>query len=265
MRLLKTATLAALIVAGSALAASDARHPHGPAGGFSFDNPVVGKFDRAQLQRGFQVYKEVCAACHSLKFVAFRDLTGIGFTPEEVKNIAKGYTMTDISPDTGESIDRPGLPTDYFPSPYANEEAAKAANNGAAPPDLSLIVKAREGGPKYVYSLLTGYHEKPPATVKNSEGEDEKFELTEGQNYNPYFPGMKIAMARQLEDGKLEYADKTKATEHQLAKDVTAFLMWTAEPKLEQRRQTGITVLMFLAVLVGLTYFSYKRVWRGLK
>lgn len=263
MRLIKTALMLLMLAGPTAFAEDHVWEPQDEQ--WSFSNPVFGKFDRAQLQRGFQVYKEVCAACHSLKQVAIRDLTGIGLTADEVKAVAKGYTMTDIDPDTGETVDRPGLPTDYFPKPYANEEAAKAANNGAAPPDLSLIVKAREGGAPYVYSILTGYHHTPPKTLPNSEGKPEPFVLTEGQNYNPYFPGMKIAMARQLEDGKLQYADGTKATEKNLAKDVTAFLMWAAEPKLEQRRQMGVSVLIFMALMIGLTYVSYKRVWKDVK
>jgi ubiquinol-cytochrome c reductase cytochrome c1 subunit len=264
MRLIKSALIAALALAGSSVLASSEGHTLKDVQ-WSFSNPVFGKYDRAQLQRGFQVYKEVCASCHGLKFVAFRDLEGIGFTKEEVKNIAKGYPGQSTDPDTGSEIERPGLPIDYFPSPYANDEAAASANNGAAPPDLSLVVKARAGGPAYIYSLLTGYHEKAPATVKNSEGKDEKFEISEGQNYNPYFPGMKIAMARQLEDDKIIYQDGTKATEAQLAKDVTAFLMWTAEPKLEARRKMGVSVLMFLGLMTVLTYLSYKRIWKDVK
>ncbi len=263
MRLIKTALMSLLIAGSSVVAKDQVWEPVDQQ--WSFSNPIFGKYDRAQLQRGFQVHKEVCSSCHSLKQVAIRDLTGIGLTVDEVKALAKGYTHPDIDPDTGETIDRPGLPTDYFSSPYANDEAAKAANNGAAPPDLSLVVKAREGGAPYVFSILTGYHHTPPKTLPNSEGKSEPFVLTEGQNYNPYFPGMKIAMARQLEDGKLEYADGTKATEQQLAKDVTAFLMWTAEPKLEQRRQMGISVLIFMSLLIGLTYVSYKRVWKDVK
>jgi ubiquinol-cytochrome c reductase cytochrome c1 subunit len=265
MRLMKSAIVAVLLAASPAFASGEAREPRLPDGGFSFSNPIFGKYDRAQLQRGFQVYKEICASCHGLKFVAFRDLEGIGFTKEEVKAIAKGYTGTNVNLDTGEVEDRPGLPTDYFPSPYQNEEAAAAANNGAAPPDLSLVVKARAGGAPYIYSLLTGYREAPPKTVKNSVGKHEKFKLSAGQNYNPYFPGFKIAMARQLEDGKIEYQDGTKATEKQMAADVAAFLTWAAEPKLEQRRQTGVSVLLFLAMLSVLSYLSYKRIWADVK
>jgi ubiquinol-cytochrome c reductase cytochrome c1 subunit len=264
MRLLTSAVAAglALITSVSGFAA-EARHPVDVE--WSFSNPLFGKYDRAQLQRGFQVYKEVCASCHSLKQVALRDLQGIGFTENEVKAIAKGYTMSDINPDTGEVVDRPGLPTDYFPSPYPNAEAAQAANNGAAPPDLSLMVKAREGHAEYLYSLLLGYDEKPPAQIKNSEGKMEKFEILAGQNYNPWFPGYKIAMGKQLENGKIDYQDGTRATAQQMAKDVTAFLMWTAEPKLEDRRRMGVSVLLFLAVLIGLTFVSYKRIWKDVR
>jgi ubiquinol-cytochrome c reductase cytochrome c1 subunit len=261
MTKLKSAVVAMLaLLGGSTALASEAREPRDVI--WSFSNPVLGKFDHAQLQRGFQVYKEVCASCHSLKQVAIRDLAEIGFTPEEVKHIAKGYSMTDVNPDTGESVDRPGLPTDYFPSPYANPEAATAANNGAAPPDLSLVVKAREGHAPYIYSILMGYDEKVPLQVANAEGKMEKFELAAGQNFNPWFAGNKIAMAKQLTDGRIDYQDGTKATADQMARDVTAFLMWAAEPKLEERRHMGVNVLLFLGVLIGLTYISYKRIWK---
>jgi ubiquinol-cytochrome c reductase cytochrome c1 subunit len=246
--------------ATAAYAAGDAKHPKEVH--FSFSNPFFGKFERAQLQRGFQVYKEVCASCHSLNLVAFRNLAEIGFTENEVKNIAKTYQVDDISSETGEVIQRAALPTDKFPSPYANQEAAKAANNGAAPPDLSLIMKARHDGPAYVHSLNTGYDEKAPSYVINADGEKEKFEIGEGLNYNPYFPGLKIAMAKQIEADKVTYSDGTKASADQISKDVVAFLMWAAEPGLEKRRQTGLTVVGFLSIFSVLSFLSYKRIWK---
>ena len=199
------------------------------------DGPM-GKFDRAQLQRGFQVYKEVCAACHGLGLVAFRNLEDLGYHEPEVKAIADQWQIEvpDINPETGEPATRKALPADRFPQPYANEVAARAANNNALPPDLSLITKAREGGAAYLYSLLTGY-QNPPANLPP--------ESRPGPNlhYNPYFANLNIAMPPPLvAEGQVTYADGTKATVDQMAKDVSAFLVWTAEPKLENRRAAGL-------------------------
>lgn len=222
------------------------------------DGPF-GRFDRQQLQRGFQVYKEVCSACHSLDHVAIRSLTDIGFTEPEVKALAKTFTVPAINPDTGEPTTRPGVPADHFPSPYANEVAARAANNNALPPDLSLMTKAREGGAPYIHALLTGYHN-PPANLP----EDKR--PGPGLHYNPYFANLNIAMPPPLtSDGQVTYADGTKATVDQMSQDVAAFLVWTAEPKLENRHRTGIAVVLFLIIATTLAYFSYQNIWRDKK
>ena len=236
--------------------------------GYSFEGPF-GKFDKAQLQRGYKVYKEVCANCHAMKFVAFRNLAdkgGPGFTDEQVKALAKTFKISDVN-DAGEAKVRDGLPSDYFPSPFPNEGAAKAANGGALPPDLSLITKAREGwhgtfnqlwngigGPQYVYSLISGYSEPDEALKK---------EKPEGKYYNPYFAsGHWISMPPPLADGQVTFDDGAPNKLDDMARDVAAFLAWTAEPKMEERKQTGFTVLIYLAVLAGLMYFVKKKVWR---
>lgn len=225
---------------------------------FQQDGPaglgVFGTFDRAQLQRGYQVYKEVCSGCHSLHRVAFRNLADIGFSEAEVKALAKQSEVASIDPATGEPATRPAIPADKIPGPYANETAARAANNNALPPDLSLISKAREHGPAYIYSLLSGYRE-PPAG----------WAVPEGLYYNPYFRSLNLAMIAPLSDGQVEYADGTKGTIDQYAKDVAAFLQWTAEPTLEERRRTGVGVIAFLLILTVLSYLTYQRVWAELK
>lgn len=215
-------------------------------------------WDLAQLQRGMQVYKEVCSACHSLNLVAFRNIQDLGYTEGQVKTFAKGFQVPSINPDTGEPATRDGLPSDYFPAPYANDVAARAANNNALPPDLSLITKAREGGKDYVYSLLTGY-QNPPANLPK------ELRPGTGLHYNPYFPNLNLAMAKPLSDGQVTYADGTKATVDQMAKDVTAFLVWTAEPKLVKRVQVGWAVIGFLLIFTVLTYLSYRNIWADKK
>ncbi len=227
-------------------------------------NGPFGKYDRQQLQRGFQVYKEVCSACHSLKLVAFRDLRQIGYSQAEVKAIANQWQteVPSINPDTGEPATRKALPADHFPAPYANETAARAANNNALPPDLSLITKAREGGAPYVHSLLTGYREQPVELLKKFP--DAK--TPEGLYYNPYFSNLNIHMPPPLvADGQVQFADGTKPTVNQMATDVAAFLVWTAEPKLEARHATGITVVLFLLVATVLAYLSYRNIWAEAK
>lgn len=234
---------------------------------FPSDGPL-GKFDRAQLQRGFQVYKEVCSACHSLSRVAFRNLQDLGYSEAEVKAIANQWQIEvpDINPDTGEPATRKAIPADHFPSPYANEVAGRAANNNALPPDLSLITKAREGGPAYVYSLLTGYTD--PNTYKNEEGKPLPPEAKPGPNlhFNPYFPNLNLAMPPPLTaDGQVTFADGTKPTIDQMAKDVAAFLVWTAEPRLENRHRTGLAVVLFLLIATVLAYLAYKQIWATAK
>jgi ubiquinol-cytochrome c reductase cytochrome c1 subunit len=218
---------------------------------------AFGKWDMQQLQRGYQVYKEVCAACHSLNLVAFRDLAQLGYTEAEVKAAAAEWTVPGIDPVTGEATTRPGVPTDYFPSPYPNDIAARAANNNAIPPDLSLIAKARHDGAAYTYSLLTGYRQQPAEVV-------ERFpdvRTPAGLYYNPYFPNLNIAMPPPLADGQVTFADGTQATVDQMAKDVSAFLVWTAEPTLVKRKQTGWAVLGFLIFATVLAWLAKKQVW----
>ena len=231
---------------------------------FSFDNAFVGRYDRQQLQRGFQVYKEVCSACHSMKLVAFRDLEQIGFTKPEVKAIAKQWSVETptINEKTGDTATRKSIPADHFPSPFANDVAARAANNNALPPDMSLLAKAREHGPHYIYSLVTGYQDQPAALIK--EFPDAK--TPDSLHYNPYFPNLNIAMPPPLvAEGQVSYADGTKATVDQMGQDVAAFLMWAAEPKLENRHRTGLGVLIFLLIATGLAYGAYRNIWRDKK
>ena len=227
------------------------------------DGPL-GRYDRQQVQRGFQVYKEVCSACHSLKLVAFRDLEQIGFTKPEVKAIANQWAVEQpsINPDTGEPATRKNVPADHFPSPYANETAARAANNNALPPDMSDLAKAREGGARYIHALVTGYTTQSPELLKKFP--DAK--TPPGLHYNPVFANLNIAMPPPLvADGQVTYADGTKATVDQMAQDVAAFLTWTAEPKLEARHQLGVAVLIFLLIATALGYMAYQNVWAGKK
>jgi ubiquinol-cytochrome c reductase cytochrome c1 subunit len=235
------------------------RHPKDVS--FASDGPF-GKFDRQQLQRGFQVYREVCSACHSLRLVAFRDLAALGYSEPEVKAIAAGFQVPGIDPVTGEDALRPGIATDYFPKPFANDVAARAANNNAIPPDLSLITKARHDGGRYVYSLLTGYQNQPAELLK----EFPEAKTPAGLHYNPYFANLNLAMAPPLTgEGQVSYGDGTKATVDQMAKDISAFLIWTAEPKLEKRKQTGWPVLGFLLFATVLGYMSYRTIWADKK
>lgn len=238
-------------------------HKHPEKISFSSDGPL-GKFDRQQLQRGFQVYKEVCSACHSLHQVAFRDLKDIGFTDAEVKAIAKNWAteVPSVNPETGEPATRKGTPADKIPAPYANEVAARAANNNALPPDLSLMAKARHDGGAYIASLLTGYQDQPAELLKHFPDAKTPPSL----HYNPYFANLNIAMPPPLAaDGQVTYADGTVATRKQMAEDVSAFLIWTAEPKLENRHATGIAVLGFLIFATILAYLSYRNIWSGMK
>jgi ubiquinol-cytochrome c reductase cytochrome c1 subunit len=223
------------------------------------DGPF-GHFDNAQLQRGFQVYKEVCAACHGLSLVAFRNLEELGYNEAEVKAIASQWQIEvpDINPETGEPATRPATPVDRFPSPYPNEVAARAANNNALPPDLSLITKARKGGAPYVYSLLTGYQSQPAELVR-------KFPTAKtppNLYYNPYFSYLNIAMAPPLvSEGQVQYADGTRPTVDQMAKDVSAFLVWAAEPSLQRRHAAGLAVVIFLLFATAFGYLAYRNIW----
>ncbi|HEY0234433.1 MAG TPA: cytochrome c1 [Afipia sp.] len=263
---------ASLLLGG--VSQSKAQEGHGsipPSLKWSFAGPF-GKFDRGQLQRGLQVYKEVCAACHSLNFVAFRNLAdpgGPGYSPAQAAAFASDFKIQDGPNDKGDMFERAGRPADYFPAPFPNEQAARASNGGAAPPDLSLMAKARgyergfpqfifdaftqfqEKGPNYIHALMTGFESKPPAG----------FDLPQGSYYNKYFPGHSIKMPPPLSDGQVTYSDGTPGTVDQYATDVAAFLMWTAEPHLEARKKLGFQVFLFLIVLSGLLYFTKKKVW----
>ena len=214
---------------------------------------ITGKFDRSSLQRGYQVYTEVCASCHSMNLVSYRNLGEPGgpeFSVDQVKAIAANFEVEDGPNADGEMFTRPARPSDKFVSPYPNVQAATAANGGAYPPDMSVLVKARKGGSNYIYSVLMGY-EDPPAG----------FELEEGVYYNKYMDGKKIKMSNPLSEGIVTYADGTQATEAQMAKDVTTFLTWTAEPHLEIRHKMGVKVLIFLIIFSLLVYLSMKRIW----
>jgi ubiquinol-cytochrome c reductase cytochrome c1 subunit len=213
----------------------------------------TGKFDRASLQRGFQVYKEVCSACHSMQYLSYRNLGEEGgpeFSKEEVKAISASFEVIDGPNSEGEMFTRPGRPSDRFVSPYPNVQASTTANGGAYPPDMSVLVKARSGGANYIYSILMGYEDKP-----------EGFSLDEGVYYNKYMSGNKIKMSKPLSEGIVEYSDGTNASEAQMAKDVTTFLAWAAEPELEARHKTGVKVLIYLILLSILVYLSMKRIW----
>jgi len=227
------------------------------------DGPF-GRFDNQQLQRGFQVYSEVCSACHSMKLVSFRDLKGLGYNDAEIKKIASDWKVQapSLNPDTGEPATRKPLPSDTFPPPYPNEIAARAANNNALPPDLSLITKAREGGAAYVYSLLTGFQNQPPELLKKFP----EAKTPPNLHYNPYFANLNIAMPPPLTtNGQVTYADGTPATVDQMAKDVAAFLAWTAEPNLENRHAAGLAVSVFLLVAAILGYLAYQNIWHEAK
>jgi len=235
---------------------------------WSFAGPF-GHYDKAQLQRGLKVYTEVCSACHSMRLVPFRTLEGLGYSEAQVKAFAANYKVQDGPNDEGEMFERTAVPSDYFPSPYPNAQAAAAANNGAAPPDMSLLAKARgvtrgfpqfvfdmftqyqEGGPDYIYSLLTGY-ENPPAG----------FQVPPGGHYNPYFAAAaSLAMPQPINNDQVTYDDGSPQTLDQYAKDVSAFLMWTAEPHLEERKRTGFMVMVFLLIFTGLIYLTKKSVY----
>ena len=214
---------------------------------------LFGKFDRGSLQRGYQVYNEVCASCHSLKYVSYRNLAEKGgpeFSIEQAKAIAGNFEVTDGPNDDGDMFERPAKLSDKFVMPYENDKAAQAANGGAYPPDMSVLVKARSGGVDYIYSVLLGYEDPPNDII-----------LDDGVYYNRYMYGNKIKMPKPLEEGAVEYNDGTTATEEQMAKDVTAFLMWTAEPSLEARHKMGFKAIVYLIILTILVYFSMKKIW----
>jgi ubiquinol-cytochrome c reductase cytochrome c1 subunit len=234
--------------ANGVLASGKVQHPEYD--DWAFKGPV-GQFDKQQLQRGFKVYKEVCATCHSLNLMSYRNLKDLGYNEAQIKFLASQYEVTDGPNDDGEMFKRPARPSDRFVPPYLNEKASRSANGGAYPPDLSLITKARHDGSNYVRALLQGYEKAPPT-----------FTMPEGMYYNNYFEGHMIAMPPPLSDGAVPYPDGSPQTVAQYAADVSAFLTWTAEPKLEARRQLGLQVMVFLLVATVLFYFLKRKIWQ---
>jgi len=243
------------IGAGVDTAQAEGSGPHPPHKHWHFEGPF-GTYDRAAAQRGWQVYKDVCSACHTMNLMAYRNLTELGLTEAQVKAIAAEIQVPDIN-DDGQPIERPARPSDHFKKPLPNVLAAAAANGGKAPPDLSVIIKARADGANYVHALLTGYvpFDKLTAEQKKESG------VTKDDNYNLYFPGHRIAMAPPLADDKVQYADGTKATLDQEASDVVEFLAWASEPHMESRKKTGVRVILFLLVLAGFMYAVKRQVW----
>jgi len=217
---------------------------------WSFNGPF-GTYDRGSLQRGYQVYKEVCSVCHSMNYLYYRNLEGIGLSEAQVKALAGAVTVDgDLNDDGSKILQRAGLPSDHFPAPFPNDKAARAANNGALPPDQSSLVNARDGGPDYIYAILTGYVTPPKGFV-----------LGDGMNYNAAFSGNQIAMPKPLTDDQVTYTDGTKATLPQEAHDVVTFLTWAANPEMEERKRMGIHVILFLVILTGVVYTVKRRVW----
>ena len=239
------------------LSFADSQHSHGANTNYlktdwSFEG-IFGTFDRASLQRGYQVYQDVCAGCHSVQHLSYRNLSEKGgpeFLPEEAKAIAAQFEVTDGPNEDGEMFTRPGRLSDKFVKPFPNVKAAAAANGGAYPPDMSVLAKARKGGADYIYSLLMGYEEAPAG-----------YELDDGVYYNKYMPGNKIKMAEPISDGIVEYADGTETSKAQIVKDVTTFLVWSADPHLEERHKMGFKVFFYLIVLLTLVYLSKQKVW----
>lgn len=248
-KLFSTLALAATLGFGAASAQAAEVEVAIPDHDFSFEG-IFGTFDRESAQRGLQVYNQVCSSCHGMDYVAFRTLEDLGYSEDQVEAIAAQYTVTDGPNDSGEMYQRPAEPSDTFPSPYANEEAAKNANGGAYPPDLSVITQARPGGPEYIRALMIGYEE-PPADAN----------LAPGQYWNKYYPGHTIGMPQMLTDGAVQYEGETEATAEQMATDVTTFLHWAAEPHMEERKRMGIKVVLFLLVLTGLLYAVKRKIW----
>ena len=271
-------TAAALVLGSLALAsprdAGAAEALHAPPQNWSWQG-IFGTFDRHQLQRGFQVYREVCSACHALNYLYYRNLIDIGYSEAQVKAIAAEALVTDGPNDSGEMFERAALPSDLFARPFPNDKAAASVNNGAVPKDLSMLIKARHAGDDYVLALMTGYREAPPAPEQDpcahkveEEMPDgtkkvtlEGTHLEDGQYYNPYFPGCVISMAPPLTEGQVTYADGTPGSVEQMSRDVVAFMTWASEPTMEARKKLGIRVLLFLIVLTGLFYAVKRKVW----
>lgn len=243
------AAAAVLLLAGVGAAQAEESLPPFPKTTWSFSGPF-GTFDRASAQRGFQIYNEVCSSCHSMKLMSYRNLAGIGLSPGQIRAVAASKTVPGDLNDQGEPTTRPGLPSDHFASPYPNDKAARAANNGALPPDHSLIVSAREGGPDYINALMLGYVE-PPAGLK----------VPDGLYYNKWFLGHQIHMPAPLQADSVTYADGTKATLEQEAHDIATFLTYASNPHMEERKHLGVRMVGFFALMCGLTYAVKKQVW----
>ena len=257
-------SISGVITDPPAATAESIYHVHPIEADFQSDG-MFGSYDKRQLQRGLQVYKEVCSACHSLRLVAFRDLKGLGYSDGQVKTIAADWAIEQpsINGDTGEAMTRKNVPSDHFPSPFANETAARAANGGAVPPDLSLMAKARHDGTHYIYSLVGhGYEPEPAALVKQFPDAA----TPKGRYFNKYFANLNIAMPPPLKDeGQVQYADGTKPSVDQMAKDAAAFLTWAAEPKLETRHAAGLAAMIFALIFCFLAWGAYQNVWRDVK
>ena len=270
------AAAAALSLTAAAPAAADDAHaaPQPPRQVWSFSGPF-GKYDQAQLQRGFKVYKEVCASCHAMSLVSFRNLAeagGLGYTTAQAQAIAAEYQIKDGPNDSGDMFERAGRLADRFPSPFPNDNAARAANGGTVPPDFSVLAKARtyeRGFPTFVFDIFTQYQEQGPdyihAILMGYEEAPQGFALPEGAHYNKYFPGHAIAMPPPITDGQVTYEDGTPTTIDQYGKDVAAFMMWAAEPHMIARKRLGLQVMLFLLLLSGLLYFTKKKVWSSVE
>lgn len=232
---------------GPAQAAGDAPTP--PAQNWSFDR-IFGTFDLAAAQRGFQVYSEVCSACHSMRLLSYRDLAGIGLTNDQIKAIAAAVTVPQGLDDQGAPKEGPGTPASRFKRPFPNDVAARAGNNGALPPDLTLLSNAYLNGPDYIYGVLTGYSDPPAA-----------FTLMDGMSYNKYFVGHQIAMPKPLSDGQVTYADGTTSSVEQMARDVVTFMTWAANPEMVERKQMGVRVILFLLLMTCVTYAVKRKIW----
>ncbi|MES2729350.1 MAG: cytochrome c1 [Pseudomonadota bacterium] len=248
-RFLLSVTVALIGLSPLSALASSSGAEHIPDLKWSFDGPF-GTYDRASLQRGLQVYRQVCSACHALEHRSYRNLADLGYSEAQIKTIAAEYTVTDGPNDDGEMFDRPARPSDVFKAPFANEKQARASNNGAYPPDLSLITKARIGGANYVYGVLTGYADAPEGVT-----------LQPGQYYNKTMNGHILAMAPPLVEGAIAYEDGSPTTVDQYARDVAHFLTWAAEPEMEQRKRMGVKVFLFLAVFAGIMYATKRQIW----
>lgn len=253
MRKSLLSALVAGLVAAAVPALAPAHEDAEPAAQSWAFHGVFGQYDKAQLKRGFQVFREICSNCHSMKLVAYRNLDALGFSEDEIKDIAAEKQVQDGPNDQGDMYQRPARPSDHIVPPFPNDQAARVGNNGALPPDLSLMTKARPGGPDYVFALLTGFADAPAGVT-----------IPDGMYYNAAFPGHQIAMPPPVADEAVTYADGTKATKEQISKDVAAFLNWAAEPELDVRHALGIKVMVFLFVLTVMFYAVKKRIWADL-